>query len=101
MEAAVAQFEMANPFARTVSHRSFFEGLTRLLLRASAWSIIAVTAVIFACIIAKGAPVVFANPSFLTKLPETLHVIEDKQGHVQETNASGAAAIKQQLGENF
>ena len=101
MSSAAAIDSAPNPFAPVVSHRRLFEWFARMLLRVSAWSIIFITAAIFAFIIKKGAPVVLTNPSFLTKLPETLHVIEDKQGHVQETNAAGAAEIKQKLGAEF
>ena len=101
MENIALQLPAENPFAQTVSHRELIEWITRFLLRGSAWSIITITTVIFTFIIWKGAPVVFTNPSFLANLPEMLHVIEDKAGHVQETNASGAATIKQELGENF
>ena len=96
-----------NPFAKRQSHRERNEFVTRWLLRLGTYAVLAAAAAIFAHIFVKGAPVVlsseapFINTAFLTKLPETLHVIEDKQGKVYETDPKGSDAIKQQLGGNF
>ena len=90
-----------NPFARVHSHRSVVETLLKNLLRGATYAIIAAVFTVFIYIIWMGAPVVIKNPAFLTKLPETLHVIQDKQGKIYEADPAGADKVKQQLGENF
>jgi phosphate transport system permease protein len=96
-----------NPFAKRKSRREQHEWMTRWMLRAGTYAVLAATAAIFLHIIVKGAPIVlsfkapFVNTEFLTKLPETLHVIEDKQGRIYETDPKGSDVIKQQLGDNF
>jgi phosphate transport system permease protein len=96
-----------NPFAKRKSRREQHEWMTRWMLRAGTYTVLAATAAIFLHIIVKGAPIVlsfkapFVNTEFLTKLPETLHVIEDKQGKIYETDPKGSDVIKQQLGDNF
>ncbi len=88
-----------NPFTRTTArHRRdpfLIQGM-----RAAAWIILCITAAIFLHIIWKGAPVVFSKGGgdFLTKLPETLHVIQDKEGNIYEANPVEADAIKEKLG---
>lgn len=96
-----------NPFAKRQSHRERNEFVTRWLLRLGTYAVLAAAASIFAHIFIKGAPIVlsskapFINTEFLTKLPETLHIIEDKQGKLYETDPKGSDVIKQQLGNNF
>lgn len=96
-----------NPFAKRKSNREKHEFLTRWTLRLATHFILLVTAAVLIHIIVRGAPVVlstsapFVNVDFLTKLPETLHVIEDKQGKHFETDTKGADRIKQELGTNF
>ncbi len=96
-----------NPFAKPRSNRGTYEFLTLQTLRVATYAVILAVGLIFAHIVWKGAPVVFTakapfiNTSFLTKLPETLHVIEDKQGKVYETDPKGSDVIKAQLGDNF
>lgn len=96
-----------NPFAKPRTNRSVYEFLWRQVLRSATYAILLAVGSIFAYIVAKGAPVVFkteapfVNTDFLFKLPETLHVIEDKQGKTYETDTQGADAIKQQLGDNL
>lgn len=96
-----------NPFAKRQSHRERNEFVTRWLLRLGTYAVLAAAASIFAHIFIKGAPIVlssnapFINTAFLTKLPETLHIIEDKQGKVYETDPKSSDVIKQQLGGNF
>lgn len=96
-----------NPFAKRQSHRERNEFVTRWLLRLGTYAVLAAAASIFAHIFIKGAPIVlsskapFINTAFLTKLPETLHIIEDKQGKIYETSPKGSDVIKQQLGGNF
>ena len=88
-----------NPFTRITSkHRRdpvLIQGM-----RAAAWIILFITAAIFLHIIWKGAPVVFSKDGgdFLTKLPETLHVIQDKEGQIYEASPTEADAIKEKLG---
>lgn len=96
-----------NPFAKRRSHRERNEFVTRWLLRLGTYAVLAAAASIFAHIFVKGAPIVlsskapFINTAFLTELPETLHIIEDKQGKIYETSPKGSDVIKQQLGSNF
>lgn len=96
-----------NPFAKPKSNRETYEFISRQLLRAATYAIIIAVGMIFAHIIYKGAPVVFntkapfINTNFLTKLPETLHVIEDKQGKIYETDPKGSDVIKHELGDNM
>lgn len=98
---------VANPFAKPRSNRQTIEFIWRQVLRAATYGILIAVGLIFAHIIWKGAPVVFStkapfiNTDFLTKLPETLHVIEDKQGKIYETDPKGSDVIKQQLGDNI
>jgi phosphate transport system permease protein len=97
----------ANPFARPKTNRQVYEFVSRQVLRVATYSILVAVGLILAHIIWKGAPVVFTskepfiNTGFLTKLPETLHVIEDKQGKIYETDPTGSDVIKRQLGENM
>lgn len=97
----------ANPFAGIHSHVRTREKFILWLLWLGTMLVVAATAAIVAHVCWKGTPVVFrsewpfVNVSFITELPSTLHVIEDKQGHVVETDVQGAAALKQQLGENL
>src|SRR2546423_15062821 len=96
-----------NPFAKPRTKRRTWEFVWRQVLRAATYGIIVVVAMIFGHIIWKGAPVVFTtkapflNTDFLTKLPETLHVIEDKQGKIYETDPKGSDVLKKQLGHNL
>lgn len=96
-----------NPFAKKASHRGIVEFLARQSLRASTYAIILIVLLIFAHILYKGWPVVFSssapyiNIDFLTKLPETLHVIEDQQGQIITTNPQEADHIKSSLGDQF
>lgn len=96
-----------NPFARPKTNRETYEFLWKQLLRLSTYAIIAAVVTIFGHIIWKGVPVVFkttapfVNTDFLTKLPETLHVIEDKQGNKYETDPKGSDVIKARLGDNL
>ena len=91
-----------NPFTRITSkHRRdpfLIQGM-----RAAAWIILFITAAIFLHIIWKGAPVVFSKGGgdFLTKLPETLHVIQDKEGHIYKASPTEADAIKEKLGTSL
>lgn len=96
-----------NPFAKPRTNRGTYEFVIRQTLRAATYAVILAVGLIFAHIVWKGAPVVFTakapfiNTSFLTKLPETLHVIEDKQGKRYETDPRGSDVIKAELGDNF
>ncbi len=96
-----------NPFAKQKSHRETKESLIKWTLRSATYVILIITASIFTHIFIRGAPVVFSltppfiNTSFLTKLPETLHVLEDKQGKKYETTPTGVDVIKKQLGDNL
>src|SRR6476620_6870769 len=104
---SAADVVVPNPFAKPRTNRATREFIWRQVLRASTYSIIVAVAMIFGHIIWKGAPVVFTtkapfvNTAFLTKLPETLHVIEDKQGKVYETDPKGSDVLKKQLGDNM
>jgi phosphate transport system permease protein len=97
----------SNPFARKKSHRATWEFLVRQILRLATYLVISIVTLIFGHIVIKGAPMVFSttapfvNTDFLSKLPETLHIIEDKQGNLIPTNAVGSDQVKQQLGNNF
>ena len=90
---------MTNPFTRTTSKRRRDPFLIQGM-RAAAWIILAVTAAIFLHIILKGAPVVFSKGGgdFLTRLPETLHVLQDKEGNIIEARPSEVDALKEKLG---
>lgn len=107
MTTAAADSTPHNPFAKRQSHRERNELVTRWLLRLGTYAVLAAAAAIFAHIFIKGAPIVlssrapFINTAFFTKLPETLHIIEDKQGKLYETDPKGSDVIKQQLGNNF
>ena len=96
-----------NPFAKPRTNRGTYEFVIRQTLRVATYAVIVAVGLIFAHIVWKGAPVVFTskapfiNTAFLTKLPETLHVIEDKDGKVYETDPRGSDVIKAQLGDNF
>jgi phosphate transport system permease protein len=101
-----------NPFAKPKTNRETYEFLWRQVLRLATYTIIAAVVLIFGHIIVKGAPVVFGqfhtkasfpfvDNDFLTKLPETLHVIEDKQGNKYETDPKGSDVIKAKLGDNL
>lgn len=96
-----------NPFAKPKTNREAYEFLIRQVLRAGTYSVLLAVGLIFAHIIIKGVPVVFktqapfVNVDFLTKLPETLHVIEDKQGKIYETSPTGSDVIKKELGDNM
>lgn len=96
-----------NPFAKKKSHLETYEFLVRQALRLATYSIILIVTLIFAHIIYKGAPVIFTtstpfiNTTFLTKLPETLHIIEDQQGNITTTSPTGADHVKADLGNNF
>lgn len=96
-----------NPFAGDHSGIRRREAAARRVLRMGSYLVVLITAAILLHIFVKGAPVVFqpewpfVNTRFLTELPATLHVIEDKQGHHIETDVSGADAVKRQLGDNF
>jgi phosphate transport system permease protein len=102
-----AAMAVPNPFAKPRTNRRMWEFVWRQVLRAATYSIIAAVAMIFGHIIWKGAPVVFTTQApfiktdFLTKLPETLHVIEDKQGKIYETDPKGSDVLKKQLGDNM
>jgi phosphate transport system permease protein len=102
-----AAMDATNPFARPRTNRTVWEFVWRQVLRLATYSILLVLGLIFAHIIIKGAPVVFSskapfvNTDFLTKLPQTLHVIEDKQGNVYETDPVGSDTIKKELGDNM
>lgn len=96
-----------NPFAGDQSGIRRREAAARRVLRMGSYLVVLITAAILLHIFVKGAPVVFrpewpfVNTKFLTELPATLHVIEDKQGHHIETDVSGADVVKKQLGGNF
>jgi phosphate transport system permease protein len=97
----------ANPFAGNQSRNRMQELFVRWLLRFSTLFIVSVTVAIVLHISIKGAPVAlsrewpFVNVKFLTELPSTLHVIQDNQGTIIETDVNGADAIKKQLGANL
>ncbi|MEZ0388511.1 MAG: PstA family ABC transporter permease [Verrucomicrobium sp.] len=96
-----------NPFAKRKSHRETTEFLVKSVLRGATYLIILATASIFLHIIVKGVPILFTskapfiNTEFLTKLPETLHILEDKQGNIFQTDPKGSDVIKKQLGDNL
>ncbi len=77
----------------------------RVLLRSMAYLVLIAAGSIFLHIFIKGAPVVFSTQApfiktdFLTKLPETLHVIEDKAGNITEHSPLDADRKKKELGE--
>jgi phosphate transport system permease protein len=97
----------ANPFSGDNNATRRREAAVRLLLRLGSYIIVLATLAIFAHITHKGAPAVlkpafpFIDTAFLTQLPETLHVIEDRQGHVIQTSPVEADAIKKQLGSDL
>lgn len=103
----VAASLIENPFAKPKSNRETYEFLTRQVLRLATYAIIAVVMLIFGHIFLKGAPVIFTakapfvNVDFLTKLPETLHIIEDKQGNITTASPVSSDVVKKQLGDNF
>lgn len=116
-----------NPFARPKSTRETYEFLWKQVLRLATYAILLAVGAIFAHIIWKGLPVLapmiqpkvahlgvvpipyvtldtskpLLNTGFLTKLPETLHVLEDKDGNKYETNSTGADVKKAELGDNL
>ena len=96
----------AHSFAPEASRRSMVENTITNVLRCATYFVLACVIGIFAHIIIKGAPVVlstsapFINTRFLTQLPETLHVIEDRQGRRYEASPTSADAIKKTLGSN-
>lgn len=97
----------ANPFAGDKTRIQKQETLMRWFLRVGTMFVVVVTLAIVLHIFSKGAPVVFrsewpfVNTKFLTELPATLHVIQDNQGHIIETDVNGADAVKKQLGANL
>lgn len=107
MHAPVKSVALDNPFAKRKSHLEFYEVLIKSILRGATYLILLVTASIFFHIFIKGAPVVFQskapfiNTKFLTELPETLHILQDKQGKIYETDPKGSDVIKKQLGDNL
>ncbi|CAN5805517.1 hypothetical protein BH11VER1_BH11VER1_03070 [soil metagenome] len=107
MHAPAKNVSLINPFAKRKSHLEFTEMVIKSLLRGATYLILLVTAAIFLHIFFKGAPVIFQskapfiNTKFLTELPETLHIIEDKQGKIYETDPKGSDVIKKQLGDNL
>ncbi|RBP47236.1 phosphate transport system permease protein [Roseimicrobium gellanilyticum] len=101
-----------NPFARPKTNKELYEFLWKQVLRAATYAILVAVFFIFGHILIKGAPVVFGQfrttssfpyvaNDFLTKLPETLHVLEDKQGNKYETDPKGSDVIKAKLGDNL
>lgn len=96
-----------NPFAKPKTNRGVYEFLIRQLLRKATYAIILVVALIFGHIIYKGAPVLFTteapfvNVDFLTKLPETLHVLQDKEGHYITAGPADVDKVKAELGDNL
>ena len=102
-----SQPDPANPFAGDQSRIQMQETLIRWLLRVGTLFVVTVTIAIVLHIVIKGAPVAFRsewpfmNVKFLTELPATLHVIQDNQGHIIETDVNGADAVKKQLGTNL
>ena len=96
-----------NPFAGNHSRIQRRETAMRWLLRAGCYLVVFLTVAIFAHITFKGLPVLlkpefpFIQTSFLTELPSTLHVIEDKQGHITKANPTEADAVKLKLGDNL
>ncbi len=101
------QLDPANPFAGDQSRIQMQETLMRWLLRIGTLFVVSVTLAIVLHIVVKGTPVAFRNEwpfinvRFLTELPATLHVIQDNQGHIIETDVNGADAVKKQLGANL
>jgi phosphate transport system permease protein len=97
----------ANPFAGDKTRIQLQESLMRWFLRIGTFFVVAITLAIVLHIFAKGSPVVFrsewpfVNVKFLTELPATLHVIQDNQGKITETDVNGADAVKKQLGASF
>ncbi len=97
---------VANPFAKRKSYRDTMESLVKILFFCATYLIVIATASIFLHIFIKGAPVLFKseapfiNTTFLTELPETLHIIEDKQGKIYETTSVGSDTLKKELGDN-
>ncbi len=96
-----------NPFAGDHSGIQKREAAARWGLRMGSYLVVLTTVAIMLHVFMKGAPVTFqsewpfVNTQFLTELPATLHVIDDKQGNHYETDVHGADAIKKQLGDNF
>jgi phosphate transport system permease protein len=96
-----------NPFAGSQDSVALREKVVGWLLRLGTFFVVVLTAAILLHIVIKGAPVTFqskwpfVNTAFLTELPSTLHVIEDTQGHLIETNAADADIVKQRLGLAF
>lgn len=97
----------SNPFQKERSSRQMKESIIKWALRSMTFFILFATLGIFAHIFLKGAPVVFqaeapfVNLSFLTELPETLHLIEDKEGTIHEASPLEAGKIKADLGDQF
>lgn len=107
MHAPAKSVSLNNPFAKRKSHLEFYEVLIKSTLRGATYLILLVTAGIFLHIFIKGAPVLFQaqapfiNTKFLTELPETLHILQDKQGKIYETDPKGSDVIKKELGSNL
>jgi phosphate transport system permease protein len=101
------KLDPANPFVGHQSRNQIRESFVRWILRFGTLVVLSVTAAIILHIAFKGAPVAlsrewpFVNVAFLTELPSTLHVIQDHQGNIIETDVNGADAIKMQLGANL
>ena len=104
---APANPSLLNPFVKQKTNRDLYEFIAKFILRGATYVILVVTLGIFAHIFIKGAPVVFkaeapfVNLDFLTKLPETLHVLEDKQGKFYEASPKESDIVKKELGENL
>jgi phosphate transport system permease protein len=94
---------MNNPFAPAAAKKRRFDPFAIQGMRIAAWIILGITAAIFLHIIWKGAPVVFSKDggAFLSRMPETLHVLQDREGTVVEARPSEVDAIKQQWGSNL
>ena len=97
----------SNPFSGDNNSVRRRETAMRWLLRLGSYFVVFVTVTIFAHISHKGLPALlkpafpYIDTSFLTELPGTLHVIEDKQGRVVQTSPLEAETIKQQLGSDL
>lgn len=97
----------SNPFSGDNDSARRRETAMRWLLRLGSYFVVFVTVAIFAHISHKGLPALlkpafpYIDTSFLTELPGTLHVIEDKQGRVVQTSPLEAETIKKQLGSDL
>ena len=116
-----------NPFAKPKTNRETYEFLWKQVLRLATYTIIAAVGLVFGFIIFKGLPVIMPvikthavwlgpvplpyatldtsapviNTDFLTKLPETLHVLEDKQGNKYETDPRAPTSSRPSWGTTF